>query len=139
MSDTCQRCTDSNLNGVTMKSIKALLVLALAASFSSGSFAAAEPPAQLIKVPKNEAAMEATRATIARDAANAPAKPAVHKAKPGKAASANKRSAKQGKAAPTAKSPAKQSKAASSQQRQAKPGKAAPANKHPAKALTAKK
>ena len=109
-----------------MKSIKVLLVLALAASFASGSFAAAESPAQLIKVPKNEAAMEATRATIARDAANPPVKPAGHKAKPGKAASANKHSAKQGKAAPTAKSPAKQ-------------GKVAPANKRQAKAHPAKK
>ena len=111
-----------------MKSIKVLLVLALAASFASGSFAAAESPAQLIKVPKNEAAMEATRATIARDAANAPAKPAAHKtkAKPGKSASANKPHTKPGKAA-------------SSPQRQAKPAKAAPANKHPAKAHASKK
>lgn len=111
-----------------MKSIKTLLALALAAGIASGPLAAAEPPTQLIKVPKNEAAMEATRATIARDAANPPVKPAAHKskAKQGKAASANKPHAKAGKAA-------------SSQQRQAKPGKAAPANKHPAKAHAGKK
>ena len=122
-----------------MKSIKALLVLALAASLSSGSFAAAEPPAQLIKVPKNEAAMEATRATIARDAANSPATPAAHKAKPGKAASATKHPAKPGKAASANKHPAKQGKAAPATKPPAKQGKAAPANKQQAKAHAAKK
>lgn len=111
-----------------MKSTKAFLALALAASFASGSFAASEATPPLIKVPKNEAAMEATRATIARDAANNPVKPAVHKTKTkqGKAVPANKHQAKQGKAAPTNK-------------HQAKPAKAAPANKHQAKAHTAKK
>lgn len=122
-----------------MKSIKALLVLALAASFSSGSFAAAEPPAQLIKVPKNEAAMEATRATIARDAAHSPVTPSAHKAKPGKTASASKHSAKPGKAASANKHPAKQGKAAPAAKSPAKQGKVASANKQQAKAHAAKK
>ena len=111
-----------------MKSIKAFLILAFAASFASGSLAAAEPPTQLIKVPKNEAAMEATRATIARDAANPPVKPAAHKTK-----------TKSGKAASTNKVPPKPGKAASSKPHQAKPAKTAPANKHPGKAHAGKK
>ena len=120
-----------------MKSIKALLVLA--ASFSFGSFAATEPAAQLIKVPKNEAAMEATRATIARDAANNPATPAAHKAKQGKAASANKHSAKPGKAASANKHQTKPGKAAPAAKPPAKPGKVAPANKRQGKTHAAKK
>ena len=123
-----------------MKSIRTLLALAVAAGIASGPLAAAEPPTQLIKVPKNEAAMEATRATIAKDAANPPVMPAAHKtkAKQGKAASANKPHAKPGKAASANKPHAKPGKAVSSQQRQAKPGKAASAGKHPAKAHVGK-
>ena len=77
-----------------MKSIKVLFALALAASFASA--AAAETTLPLIKVPKTEAAMQATRAMTARDAANNVAKPAAHKAKTkaGKGASAKQRKVK---------------------------------------------
>ena len=70
-----------------MKLTKTLFALALAASFASA--VATETTLPLIKVPKTEAAMQATRATTARDAANPPAK-----------SSANKTKAKQGKGAP---------------------------------------
>ena len=70
-----------------MKSIKTLLALALAASFASGSFAASEPATPLIKVPKTEEAMQATRAITARDTANDLVKPAGHKTKSGHAKS----------------------------------------------------
>ena len=87
-----------------MKSIRTFFALALAASFASASFAASEATPPLIKVPKNEAAMQATRATIAKDAANNPVKPAAHKAaKP----ATHKPKAKQGKAAPAKKHKAK--------------------------------
>ena len=87
-----------------MKSIRLFLALVLAASFASASFAASETTPPLIKVPKNEAAMQATRATIAKDAANNPAKPAAHNAaKP----ATHKPKAKQGKAAPAKKHKAK--------------------------------
>jgi len=87
-----------------MKSIRTFFALALAASFASASFAASEATPPLIKVPKNEAAMQATRATIAKDAANNPVKPAAHKAaKP----ATHKPKAKQGKVAPAKKHKAK--------------------------------
>ena len=87
-----------------MKSTKPLFALAFAASLASASFAASEATPPLIKVPKNEAAMQATRATIAKDAANNPVKPAAHKAaKP----ATHKPKAKQGKVAPAKKHKAK--------------------------------
>ncbi|MBS1229577.1 MAG: hypothetical protein H6R17_2854 [Proteobacteria bacterium] len=101
-----------------MKSIKTFLALVLAASFASASFAASETTPPLIKVPKNEAAMEATRATIAKDAANNPVKPAAHKA-----------------VKPAAHKAAK----SATHKPKAKQGKAAPAKKHKAKAPAAKK
>lgn len=79
-----------------MKLTKTLFALALAASFASGSFAASETTPPLVRVPKTEAAMQATKATTAKDAANNPAKPATHKAK-----------AKQVKGAPAKKHKAK--------------------------------
>ena len=117
-----------------MKSIKALLVLAFAASFASGSCAAEEPAAPLIKVPKNEAAMQATRATTARDAANNPAKPAAHKAgKPSTHKAAKPDTPKTGK--PSTHKTGKPD----THKAKAKPGKAVPAKKHQAKAPAAKK
>lgn len=95
-----------------MKSTKPLFALAFAASLASVSFAASETSPPLVRVPKTEAAMQATQATIAKDAASnsvksptrKAAKPAAHKttksathqpkAKPGKAAPAKKRQAK---------------------------------------------
>lgn len=100
-----------------MKSTKPLFALAFAASLASASFAASETSPPLVRVPKTEAAMQATQATIAKDAASnsvksptrKAAKPAAHKttksathqpkAKPG--------TAKQGKAAPAKKRQAK--------------------------------
>jgi hypothetical protein len=85
-----------------MKLINALASLALAASFASASFAASETT--LIKVPKTEAAMQATRATTARDAANNPAKPAAHKTKSRQAKpAAHQTKAKQVKGMPATK------------------------------------
>ena len=101
-----------------MKSIKSLFALVFAASLASASFAASETTAPLIKVPKTEAAMQATRATTARDAANNPVKPAANKA--GK--NATHKAAK----------PA-------SHQPKSKQVKAAPAKAHKAKAPVAKK
>ena len=64
-----------------MKSIKTLVALALATSFASCSLAASETTLPLVKVPKTEAAMQATRATTAKDAASNPARPSAHKTK----------------------------------------------------------
>ena len=100
-----------------MKSTKPLFALAFAASLASASFAASETSPPLVRVPKTEAAMQATQATIAKDAASnsvksptrKAAKPAAHKAV--KSAThqpkAKQGTAKQGKAAPAKKRPAK--------------------------------
>lgn len=105
-----------------MKSTKPLFALAFAASLASASFAASETSPPLVRVPKTEAAMQATQATIAKDAASnsvksptrKAAKPAAHKttksathqpkAKPG---TAKQGTAKQGTAAPAKKRQAK--------------------------------
>ena len=99
-----------------MKSINTFLALALAASFASAAESETTPP--LVRVPKTEAAMQATRATTAKDAANNPVKSPTHKA-----------------VKPAAHNAAK----TSTHQPKAKQGKAAPAKKHPAKAPAAKK
>ena len=114
-----------------MKSIKTFFALALAASFASASFAASEATPPLIKVPKNEAAMQATRATIAKDAANNPVKSSSHKAVKSPTRKAAKPAAHK-----TTKSATHQPKA---KQGTAKQGKAAPAKKRPAKTPAAKK
>jgi len=101
-----------------MKSIKTFFALVLAASFASASLAAPETTPLLIKVPKNEAAMQATRATIAKDAANNPVKSSSRKVMKPAAHNAAKHATHKPKA---------------------KQGKAAPAKKHKAKAPTAKK
>lgn len=81
-----------------MKSIKVLLALALAAGFASASFAASETAPALIKVPKTEEAMQATRATTARDTTNGLVAPAGHKTKSKETKSAApKTKSKQGK------------------------------------------
>ena len=109
-----------------MKSIKTFLALALATSFAAGAFAASETTPPLIKVPKTEAAMQATRATTAKDAANNPVKSSSHKAVKSPTHKAAKPAANKAVESATHKPKAKQ-------------GKAAPAKKHPAKAPAAKK
>ena len=106
-----------------MKSTKPLFALAFAASLASASFAASETSPPLVRVPKTEAAMQATQATIAKDAASNSVKSPTRKAaKP----AANK----------TTKSATHQPKA---KQGTAKQGEAAPAKKRPAKTPAAKK
>ena len=64
-----------------MKLIRSLVVLALAAGFASLSFAASDAPMPLTRVPKNEAAMQATAAEAAKDAAHDSVKSASKKSK----------------------------------------------------------
>jgi hypothetical protein len=81
-----------------MKLIKGFFFLALAASVVSSSFAAAETALPLIRVPKTEEAMQATKATTARDAANSPVKPVTRQTKSKQVKpSAHKTTAKQTK------------------------------------------
>ena len=82
-----------------MKLIRNLVVLALAASFASLSFAASDAPMPLTRVPKNEAAMQATAAETAKDAAHDSVKPGAKKSKAkGKTKPAKMKSAKGHKA-----------------------------------------